>query len=48
MESPSLGQIVASFKADREELRDKEKFLERCQRKYEARSLAGLEMVGLG
>ena len=48
MESPSLGQIVASFKADRDELRDKEKFLERCQQKYEARSLAGLEMVGLG
>ncbi len=48
METLSLGQKVASFKANREDGRSKEKFLERCFYKYEASTLAGIEMVGLG
>lgn len=44
----SLGQYVGSLKASRDQLRDKAAFLERCWRKYDTPSLAGLPMVGLG
>lgn len=44
----SLGQYVGSLKTDRNKVRDREAFLERCRRKYQAPSLAGLPMVGLG
>ena len=46
--SASLGQYVGSLKASRDQLRDREAFLERCARKYKTPSLAGLPMVGLG
>ncbi|PZA07614.1 MULTISPECIES: hypothetical protein [unclassified Meiothermus] len=45
---PSLGQYVASLKASKDLVRDREAFLERCQRKYQTPSLAGFPMVGLG
>ncbi len=44
----SLGQYVGSLKATRDELRDRQAFLERCARKYDTPSLGGLPMVGLG
>ena len=45
---PSLGQYVASLKATRAQLSDREAFVSRSQRKYDAPSVAGLPMVGLG
>ena len=48
LDTPSLGAYVASLKAARDTVRDRSAFLERCARKAEAPSLAGLEMVGLG
>lgn len=45
---PSLGQFVASLKASREELRDREAFVARSQEKYLAPTLGGMQMVGLG
>jgi hypothetical protein len=47
-DTPSLGAYVASLKAARDTVRDRSAFLERCARKAQAPSLAGLEMVGLG
>ena len=44
----SLGQYVASLKATRAQLSDREAFVSRSQRKYDAPSVAGLPMVGLG
>ena len=44
----SLGQYVGSLKAARDQVHDREAFLERCARKYETPSVAGLPMVGLG
>lgn len=44
----SLGQYVGSLKATRDQLRDRQAFLERCERKYKTPELAGLPMVGLG
>ncbi len=44
----SLGQYVGSLKAARDQVHDREAFLERCARKYQTLSLAGLPMVGLG
>ncbi len=44
----SLGQYVASLKATRDQLSDREAFVARSQRKYDAPSVAGLPMVGLG
>ncbi|WP_337867667.1 hypothetical protein [Meiothermus sp.] len=44
----SLGQYVASLKASKNLVRDREAFLERCARKYQTPSLAGFPMVGLG
>ena len=45
---PSLGQYVASLKATRAQLSDREAFVERSQSKYDTPSVAGLPMVGLG
>lgn len=45
---PSLGQYVASLKAGKDLVRDREAFLERCRRKYQTPSIAGFPMVGLG
>lgn len=44
----SLGQYVASLKATRAQLSDREAFVLRSQKKYDAPSVAGLPMVGLG
>lgn len=44
----SLGQFVASLKATRAQLSDREAFVARSQSKYNAPSVAGLPMVGLG
>lgn len=44
----SLGQYVASLKAPRDQLSDREAFVARSQSKYDAPSVAGLPMVGLG
>lgn len=44
----SLGQFVASLKAPRDQLSDREAFVARSQNKYDAPSVAGLPMVGLG
>lgn len=44
----SLGQYVASLKATRDKLSDREAFVARSQAKYDAPSVAGLPMVGLG
>ncbi|MDQ3397814.1 MAG: hypothetical protein M3511_08615 [Deinococcota bacterium] len=44
----SLGQYVASLKAPRDQLSDREAFIARSQSKYDAPSVAGLPMVGLG
>jgi len=44
----SLGQYVASLKAPRDQLSDREAFVARSQRKYDAPAVAGLPMVGLG
>jgi hypothetical protein len=44
----SLGQYVASLKATRDQLSDRESFVARSQRKYDAPTVAGLPMVGLG
>lgn len=44
----SLGQYVASLKATRDKLSDREAFVTRSQSKYDAPSIAGLPMVGLG
>ena len=44
----SLGQFVASLKATRAQLSDREAFVARSQSKYDAPSVAGLPMVGLG
>lgn len=44
----SLGQYVASLKASKSLVRDREAFLERCARKYQTPSLVGFPMVGLG
>jgi len=44
----SLGQFVATLKATRDQLSDREAFVERSQSKYDAPSIAGLPMVGLG
>ena len=48
MDNQPLGQRVASFKTSRDQNRNKEAFLARCQEKYQAYKVAGLEMVGLG
>lgn len=45
---PSLGQFVGSLKAARDEVHDRAAFLERCARKVETPTVAGLPMVGLG
>jgi hypothetical protein len=45
---PSLGQFVASLKAGRELIADREAFVARSQAKYNAPVVAGLPMVGLG
>ena len=47
-EAPTLGQYVGSIKASRDQIHDRNAFLERCARKYTAPTLAGLPMVGLG
>lgn len=44
----SLGQYVASLKAPRDQLSDRQAFIARSQSKYDAPSVAGLPMVGLG
>ncbi len=44
----SLGQFVATLKATRDQLLDREAFVARFQSKYDAPSIAGLPMVGLG
>lgn len=44
----SLGQYVASLKAPRDQLSDRKAFIARSQSKYDAPSVAGLPMVGLG
>ena len=44
----SLGQFVASLKATRDQLSDREAFVARSQSKYDTPSVAGLPMVGLG
>ncbi len=44
----SLGQFVASLKAPRDQLSNQEAFVARSQNKYDAPSVAGLPMVGLG
>lgn len=44
----SLGQYVASLKATRDQLSDRKAFVARSQSKYDAPSVAGLPMVGLG
>lgn len=44
----SLGQYVASLKAPHDQLSDREAFVTRSQSKYDAPSIAGLPMVGLG
>ena len=44
----SLGQYVASLKASRSQLSDREAFVARSQKKYDAPTVAGLPMVGLG
>lgn len=44
----SLGQYVASLKATRAQLSDREAFVARSQSKYDTPSVAGLPMVGLG
>ena len=44
----SLGQYVASLKAPRDQLSDREAFVARSQSKYDAPAVAGLPMVGLG
>lgn len=44
----SLGQYVASLKAPRAQLADREAFVARSQSKYSAPSVAGFPMVGLG
>lgn len=44
----SLGQFVATLKATRNQLLDREAFVARSQSKYDAPSIAGLPMVGLG
>ena len=44
----SLGQYVASLKASRAQLSDREAFVARSQKKYDAPTVAGLPMVGLG
>ncbi len=44
----SLGQFVATLKATRDQLSDREAFVARSQSKYDAPSIAGLPMVGLG
>lgn len=44
----SLGQFVATLKATRDQLSDREAFVARSQSKYDAPSVAGLPMVGLG
>jgi hypothetical protein len=48
MATQSLGQRVASFKARRDQSRDKHAFLARCNEKYQTYQVAGLELVGLG
>jgi hypothetical protein len=45
---PSLGQFVASLKAGREQISDREAFVARSQGKYATPTVAGLPMVGLG
>lgn len=45
---PSLGQYVGSLKAARDQVQDRQAFLERCARKYDTPSVAGFQMVGLG
>lgn len=47
-ETPTLGQIVGSFKGGRDVLRDRQAFLERSKRKHDVPELAGLPMLGLG
>jgi hypothetical protein len=47
-QQPSLGRYVASLKASREQISDREAFVARSQAKYEAPVVGGLEMVGLG
>lgn len=44
----SLGQFFASLKATRDQLSDREAFGARSQSKYDAPSVTGLPMVGLG
>jgi len=44
----SLGQYVGGLKAALDQVHDRAAFLQRCARKYQAPSLAGLPMVGLG
>jgi hypothetical protein len=47
-QSQSLGQYVAGLKTAKDRVHDREAFLERCKRKYETPTVAGLPMVGLG
>jgi hypothetical protein len=44
----SLGQFVGSLKVSREQVMDREAFLQRCEKKYTPPTVAGLPMVGLG
>jgi hypothetical protein len=48
LDAQTLGQYVGSLKASREQVHDREVFLERCARKYTTPTVAGLPMVGLG
>ncbi len=46
--SLSLGQYVASLKTSKDQVKNREAFLERSQQKYRAPSIGGFPMVGLG
>lgn len=48
LDTPSLGQFVASLKAPRDQVGDRAAFLARSARKTEGPSVAGFELVGLG
>jgi hypothetical protein len=45
---PSLGQFVASLKTSKDNVLNREAFVERSKAKYAAPVLGGFQMVGLG
>jgi hypothetical protein len=48
VQKPSLGSFVAGLKTSKENVKDREAFVQRSQAKYSAPTVGSFQMVGLG